>query len=64
MNNVIAILNRVNAVLGTLDIKSTRSNMDAVLGGMQLLDRAVDELHEMECAHHAEEEADHENTES
>lgn len=46
MENVIYILERVRSVLssGAILLPNTRSNMDNMLGCVQLLDCAIDEL--------------------
>lgn len=44
MKKVIINLTVIRDSLGTLQIASTRHNLDTLLGCMQLCDRAIDEL--------------------
>ena len=47
MKDLIAKLDLVRATLGTLDIRSTRHNLDSILGSIQVIDGVIDELKRM-----------------
>ena len=47
MEDLIAQLDLVRSALGTLDIRSTRHNLDNILGSIQIIDRVIGELKEM-----------------
>lgn len=47
MDNIITTVSRVNAVLGTLRITSSRDNLDKILGCMQALDQVIEALNEL-----------------
>lgn len=44
METAIYIFQRIQSVLGTLQITSTRSNLDTLLGCMQLCDKGIEAL--------------------
>jgi hypothetical protein len=44
MKEAIYVLQRIRTVLGTLSIISTRSNLDILLGCMQLCDQGIEAL--------------------
>lgn len=44
MKDLIAKLDLVRATLGTLDIRSTRHNLDSILGSIQVIDGVIDKL--------------------
>lgn len=59
MEKVMKLIQMVQAIIGTLDIKSTRHNCDAVLGTMQILDKALAEINALAVK---EENNDHDHT--
>lgn len=44
MDDIIGQLDSVRNALGTLNITSTRRNMDVLLGSMQILDKVISSL--------------------
>ncbi len=49
MNDAISKLAAVRSALGTLEISSTRHNLDVLLGSMQLLDKVIVRLQQLQA---------------
>lgn len=49
MDDTISKLAAVRSALGTLEISSTRHNLDTLLGSMQLLDRVIVRLQQLQA---------------
>lgn len=47
MEGIINQLTAIKEALGTLNITSTRHNLDCILGSMQIIDKVVEQLNAM-----------------
>ena len=65
MDDIIVQLDAVRRALGTLNITSTRRNLDVLLGSMQAIDQAITALQqiELEQKQAEKEESDNERNE-
>lgn len=65
MDDIIVQLDAVRRSLGTLNITSTRRNLDVLLGSMQALDQSIAALQQIELEQKQEkkEESDNERNE-
>lgn len=63
MNDIIVQLDAVRRALGTLNITSTRRNLDVLLGSMQAIDQAITALQQIKLEQEEKEESDNERNE-
>ncbi|MDD6966408.1 MAG: hypothetical protein PUK18_02740 [Firmicutes bacterium] len=60
MDDIIIQLDAVRRALGTLNITSTRRNLDVLLGSMQAIDQAITALQQIKLEQKEKEESDNE----
>lgn len=60
MDDIIIQLDAVRRALGTLNITSTRRNLDVLLGSMQAIDQAITALQKIKLEQKEKEESDNE----
>lgn len=60
MDDIIVQLDAVRRALGTLNITSTRRNLDVLLGSMQAIDQAITALQQIKLKQEEKEESDNE----
>lgn len=63
MDDIIVQLDAVRRALGTLNITSTRRNLDVLLGSMQAIDQAITALQQIKLKQEEKEESDNERNE-
>lgn len=63
MDDIIIQLDAVRRALGTLNITSTRRNLDVLLGSMQAIDQAITALQQIKLEQKEKEESDNERNE-
>lgn len=63
MDDIIVQLDAVRRALGTLNITSTRRNLDVLLGSMQAIDQAITALQQIKLEQEEKEESDNERNE-
>ena len=63
MDDIIIQLDAVRRALGTLNITSTRRNLDVLLGSMQAIDQAITALQQIKLEQEEKEESDNERNE-
>ena len=63
MDDIIVQLDAVRRALGTLNITSTRRNLDVLLGSMQAIDQAITALQQIKLEQKEKEESDNERNE-
>ena len=63
MDDIIIQLDAVRRALGTLNITSTRRNLDVLLGSMQAIDQAITALQQIKLKQEEKEESDNERNE-
>lgn len=63
MDDIIIQLDAVRRALGTLNITSTRRNLDVLLGSMQAIDQSITALQQIKLKQEEKEESDNERNE-
>lgn len=63
MDDIIVQLDAISKALGTLNIISTRRNMNVLLGSMQEIDQAITALQQIKLEQKEKEESDNERNE-
>ena len=63
MDDIIVQLDAVRRALGTLNITSTRRNLDVLLGSMQAIDQSITALQQIKLKQEEKEESDNERNE-
>lgn len=61
MDDIIIQLDAVRRALGTLNITSTRRNLDVLLGSMQAIDQAITALQQIKLEQRQEEKEESDN---
>lgn len=61
MDDIIVQLDAVRRALGTLNITSTRRNLDVLLGSMQAIDQAITALQQIKLEQRQEEKEESDN---
>lgn len=61
MDDIIVQLDAVRRALGTLNITSTRRNLDVLLGSMQAIDQAITALQQIELEQKQEKKEESDN---